>query len=253
MPSFDKIMANFRPLKRYLLVLIDQLIEKYSLQGPFLDAGCGNGDLTLFLAQKGWQGQAVDVSMAAIKETKKKLVPFKDQISVEKKDVFRVKGQYQTIFLCDVLEHIKDDQKLLAHLRGNLNRGGRIVISVPTHRCEWRWDDIFYGHVRRYEIEEIVNLLKKSNFSILEIWDFTFPVFWFLRRVYTRLIPSRVTFKKDQWVSTIESALKNAWGQGVLARWAETIIWWPPVFWLQKKYKKRLIGSECVILVEAKG
>src|SRR4029077_7317982 len=66
-------MANFPPLKRYVLRMIDQMIEKYSLRGPFLDAGCGVGDVAAHIARRGWEGLAVDCTPAAVEAARRNL------------------------------------------------------------------------------------------------------------------------------------------------------------------------------------
>ena len=63
-------MANFKPLKNYLIELIDQMVSEYHAQGPFLDAGCGQGDIAEHFAAKEWSGQAIDLSTTAVEQTK---------------------------------------------------------------------------------------------------------------------------------------------------------------------------------------
>ena len=61
-------MANFSPWKKYMLELVDEMVVKNNLSQPFLDIGCGNGDVTLHFAQKGWHGMAIDPSITAIEQ-----------------------------------------------------------------------------------------------------------------------------------------------------------------------------------------
>ena len=35
---------------------LDRFVEQYGLHGPFLEVGCGRGDVSAYLAAKGWQG-----------------------------------------------------------------------------------------------------------------------------------------------------------------------------------------------------
>src|SRR3989304_5369857 len=72
----DTVMANFAPLKSYMLFLMDACVKKYSVLWPFLDAGCGKGDVSLHFAKQGWHGKAVDDSVPAIAFAKETLSPF---------------------------------------------------------------------------------------------------------------------------------------------------------------------------------
>lgn len=63
-------MANFKPLKKYMIYLINELVEKHALSGPFLDIGCGKGDISMYFIKKGWKGKAIDLSEEAVVATK---------------------------------------------------------------------------------------------------------------------------------------------------------------------------------------
>lgn len=130
-------MANFKPLKNYLLYLLDELIKEYKLEAPFLDAGCGIGDVSLYLGKKGWWGKAIDLSPTAVEKADKNLWDFRDRISTACQDILNEKEKYKTILLCDVLEHIPDDRAVVFHLSSIMDRGSKLVIAVPTFAKEW--------------------------------------------------------------------------------------------------------------------
>lgn len=202
-------MANFKPLKKHFIFCLDQAIHKHQLKGPFLDAGCGTGDVSLHLAKKGWFGKAIDSSPSAVKETRQNLLTFKG-IKVERKTLFQVNGSFRSVFLFDVLEHLKDDKSAIKKIFLLLQPGGHLVITVPSNPCEWAWDDEFYGHYRRYKPQEIADLLSMNRFKMLTIWDCTFPLYWLMRRIYVKLLkPPKIT--KGKRDSTRESSVRNAW------------------------------------------
>src|SRR6266436_6208912 len=99
-------MANFRPLKDYMFYCLDRCIEQYSLCDPFLEIGCWRGDVSAYLAAKGWKGSALDYSEAAIAEARQNLEPF-PKVSVTRQSLAQASGVYSTIILWDVLEHIE--------------------------------------------------------------------------------------------------------------------------------------------------
>lgn len=239
-------MANFKPLKNYLLFLIDKLIEKHDLKYPFLDIGCGNGEVPLHLAQKEWAGKAIDLSAKGIALTQKKLSKF-SKIEVKKQGFSGEYTKYESIFLCDVLEHIQDDQKFMSRLVKCLSRRGFLVVATTVFQKEWRWDDAYYGHVRRYEINELRDLLEKNGLEIMEMWDFTYPFFWLLRRAYTSILPSKLIMESQEKL-TIASASRSAWDYGVFTDYFPRLFWWKPIFYLQYLLRDKIKGCECLIL-----
>lgn len=240
-------------MKDYMFSLLEELIDKYGLKPPFLDAGCGIGDVVLYLARRGWHGKGIDFSPEAISIARQNLSQFPG-ITVEEKDLFSEHGVYSTIILWDVLEHVEKDRELLSVLSQNLSTregGGYLIISVPTNKKEWRWDDKFYGHYRRYDRQEIKDLLSKAGFQIIEYWDFTFPVFWLMRRIYTRLLKDR-SLKRSQGKEELTkiSTLNDAWDIGRMTAVVNWKIWWKPVFFFQRRFRRTNLGHEALILAQ---
>lgn len=244
-------MANFEPLKKYIFLLMDRLIDQYSLSGPFLDAGCGRGDVSLYLAQKGWEGLAVDFSPGAVQVARGVLQPYK--VRVEAMDLLAVKGEFRTIVMATVIEHVKDDSGMLRHLRTLYPKdGGKgyFLVSIPTKESEWRWDDNFYGHYRRYEREQFEKLLADCGFRTLEFWDYSFPIFWLMRRMYTWLLIPKVAGDGSKEDHSAASSLRSAWEMGKFSLFLSKLpVWWL-VFALQYPFRRSRFGSEAIVLAE---
>ncbi len=222
-------MANFIPLKNYMFYCLDKLISSHDLTYPFLDVGCGTGDLSKYLAQKGWHGNAIDSSKTAIAQAKNKLKIFPN-IKVSKKSLFEENGKYKTIFLWDVLEHIENDEVFLQKLTSLLLPDGYILIAVPSNPKEWSWDDIFYGHHRRYTAETIEKKLINAKLEPLVFWDFTYPLFWMMRRTYT-FLKSAPKYKNpnidDKDEKTSLSSTVNSWNIPIISNFLnnENFLW----------------------------
>ncbi|MFC1800047.1 class I SAM-dependent methyltransferase [Candidatus Eisenbacteria bacterium] len=203
-------MANFPPLKNYILYCLDRLIEQYGLESPFLDVGCGIGDVSRHIALRGWCGTAIDASGLAVEAAKKTLASL-EAVKVRKEALLEATGTFKTIVVMDVLEHTEDDEAALEKISSLLDRGGHVVITIPSNPGEWRWDDVFYGHRRRYVPEEFKARLVSAGLEPLVIWDFTYPAFWIMRRLYTKWksMPADVT--QDEAARTEISSAVNAW------------------------------------------
>ena len=223
-------MVNFQPLKAYMFYCLDKLIRDYDLKPPFLGVGCGNGDLSGYVAAKGWNGKAIDFSDVAIASASDRLKRF-PRVIVEKRPLTAVHGTYRTVFLWDVLEHIQDDEVALGKIASLLSEDGHILASVPSNPREWRWDDNLYGHYRRYTADEITAKLIQAGLEVLLLWDFTYPFFWIMRRAYVKL--QRTPQIEDLNLSTRVSSTVKAWDNSFLARFLDGLIIRSPLYELQ--------------------
>lgn len=209
-------MANFQPLKKYMFYCLDRCIEAEQLEPPFLDVGCGVGDVSLHVAKRQWPGVAIDFSDLAVERARKTLTAF-PAVSVQKCELTNMQGSFRTIFLWDVLEHIEDDEAALRSIGSLLAPGGKLIIAVPSNPREWRWDDAFYGHFRRYTQEDLSRKIVGAGMQPILFWDFTFPIFWILRRLYTFIKRPPKVDAANKEARTKESATVNAWDIPVIS------------------------------------
>lgn len=220
-------MANFLPLKHHMFYCLDRFIERYGLHGPFLEVGCGRGDVSAYLAAKGWHGAAIDYSAAAAAQASANLAPYPD-VAVRCEALEDVAGAYDTVLLWDVLEHMADDRGALRRVAERLRPGGFLLLAVPSNPREWRWDDDFYGHHRRYTVDDMTQRLAEAGLRAEAFWDFTFPWFWAMRRLYTRL-KSAPAAPPDKEAATRASATVNAWDLPLVSRLLDrsAVLWYP--------------------------
>jgi cyclopropane fatty-acyl-phospholipid synthase-like methyltransferase len=247
-------VANFLPLKHHMFYCLDRFIEQYGLHGPFLEIGCGRGDVSAYLARKGWQGTAIDFSDTAVAQASVYLRSF-PQIAVRKQSLGEVTGAFACIIMWDVLEHIEDDRDALRMVEHLLHPGGQLLLAVPSNPREWRWDDEFYGHFRRYTVADMTEKLTQAGIPPQVFWDFTFPMFWLMRRIYTR-IKSGNSVAADKEASTKASATVNAWDMPFLSRLLDrTAVLWYPLHRLQFRLFRNATsrGHEFFVLARKSG
>ncbi len=226
-------MVNFLPLKKYMFYCLDEFIIRYDLQPPFLDVGCGGGDLSRYLASKGWPGKAIDFSYVAIENAKCNLKSF-TQVEIKKMSLFEENEKFKTIFLWDVIEHIQNDSIALEKVCSLLLPNGHVLVSIPSNPNEWRWDDDFYGHSRRYTVEEITAKLVKSGLKPIVFWDFTYPFFWFFRRIHIKFNKQIVDIPRSKENKTKVSSAVNAWDIPIISYlFNKFSTLWRPLFKLQ--------------------
>lgn len=114
-----------------------------------------------------------------------------------------------TIFLMDVLEHVKDDFALLTSCVSKLKSTGTIVITVPAFQALFSPHDISLKHFRRYNLGEIRNLVEKAGLKVHTSSYFYFsllPIRLFQRLYYGKVEPadihstqSNTTSDLSQW------------------------------------------------------
>jgi SAM-dependent methyltransferase len=72
----------------------------------------------------------------------------------------------------DVLEHIDEDEAVLAQLHQAVKPGGGLLLTVPQHPWLWSTVDDFSQHRRRYTRRELVERVEAAGFSVLRTSSF---------------------------------------------------------------------------------
>jgi len=192
LPLFPlNLLTRLGPLALVRGVRIRYFLRFVPSPKRFLDACCGRGTASFFLAQLGLSGMAVDFSPEAISEASRLLAPF-PSIEVRQADINSIEpqGNFDIAVSWEMLEHIEDDAAALESIRGNLKMGGHLLLSVPCCRTLLSIWDEYAGHLRRYEVDELVQLLSRTGYQVilfqsgLTAWYFAvFPIAKMLARM----------------------------------------------------------------------
>jgi SAM-dependent methyltransferase len=101
-------------------------------------------------------------------------------------------GEFDVISCMEVLEHLPDDERALAHIAQALKPGGRVFISVPAWTSDWGPQDIAAGHVRRYEPNILEERLTRAGLQISRMKCWGGPISWAYMSVADLVGPERV-------------------------------------------------------------
>ena len=143
-----------------------------------LDIGCGVGTIDFYLAAKGKKVTGVEISASAVSLAKEnarlfnlnKKVRF---ITAEFPGNLPIK-KYDLVIFSEVIEHLQDDKRALRDVWKVLNPNGILVITTPSKNAplyKMGLLDTFdksVGHLRRYTIEGLINLVKSNEYEIID-------------------------------------------------------------------------------------
>jgi len=104
-----------------------------------LEAGCGVGAQTLFLARNSPDARftSIDISAESIATARLRLSEAGiTNVALEETDLFALhpgEKSFDSIFVCFLLEHLSEPVRALCHLRSMLRPGGRISVIEGDH------------------------------------------------------------------------------------------------------------------------
>ena len=149
-------------LKNYNLKIVEKFVNDFKSKGPkILDFGAGIGTLSeLYFKMTSTKPICIETDIHNQNFLKKKR--FEVYNSLENINIL-----FDSIFSCNVLEHIKNDQEVITNLYDNLRKDGLLFLYVPAFQFLYSEMDKSVGHVRRYEKKELIRKVKKSGFKIV--------------------------------------------------------------------------------------
>jgi ubiquinone/menaquinone biosynthesis C-methylase UbiE len=134
-----------------------------------LEVGCGTGNVSSFLAKKGYEVTGCEFYTDAIKRAwpgfmivqgDANNLPFED-------------NQFDIVGLFDVIEHFQDDITPLKEALRVVRKGGILAVTVPAREELWSWIDEISLHKRRYTKEKLKLAFSKARLKPLLI-DYIF-------------------------------------------------------------------------------
>ena len=85
-------------------------------------------------------------------------------------------ASFSHVIASEVLEHLPDDTKALQEIAAVLKRYGRLIITIPHRRFYFANDDVYVGHHRRYEINEMLNQLETAGLHAVAVKKVLGPI-----------------------------------------------------------------------------
>ena len=159
--------------------LILHVLRKYASDAKhFLEIGCGTGYVLTSVADAmpalRLTGSELHVSGLAIARRR-----LGDRASFLQLDARRLpfREEFDIVGVFDVLEHIAEDEDVLAAIWRALHPGGILLATVPQHPALWSPSDEIACHVRRYRVGELDRKVRDCGFSVLASTSFVTLLF----------------------------------------------------------------------------
>jgi SAM-dependent methyltransferase len=147
---------------------IAELITPY-VGRRVLEIGAGYGDVSGLLSRGVADYVATDTSPECLTALESR---FRDlsNVTVRELDVLADEpdGEFDSIVMINVLEHLLDDSGVLSSLSDNLAADGSLIVYVPALNSLYGdWDD-WIGHFRRYSRDQLERTMRAAGLVVVE-------------------------------------------------------------------------------------
>jgi SAM-dependent methyltransferase len=126
-------------------------------------------------------------------------------------------NEFEVIGAFDVLEHIKEDEKVLTQIYSALKPEGLMLLTVPQHAWLWSPIDEFACHERRYGAADLHQKIEASGFRIIRSTSFVttlLPAMMISRliqkKVFDKKFDAMAELKVSPWLNSLFSRILSA-------------------------------------------
>lgn len=164
-----------------------------------LDAGCGTGEFSGYLAEMGFSVTGVDISSNAVRFAQKKYPEVRFQTAALEAGLPFKDASFVAIWSSEVLEHLFDVHQALSEVNRVLHLNGKLVLTTPYHGLVKNliitfkgFDNHFHpylSHIRFFTRHTLTACLEHAGFTV-EQWGGigrTWPV-WKSQTVIARKV-----------------------------------------------------------------
>lgn len=184
-----RAIHNGRPAQRFWHSAKIRLIERLGVAGPnvtVLDAGCGSGVVSDYLAGHCRHVVGIDISAEAVNFAKQQFGKENLHFQICSLPHARAIGRFDLIVCFEVLEHLEraDIKIVLEEFHQATTVGGRLCITVPNVRSlwpliEWVLDTLRLvpklkgeQHLSSFSKKSLSSLLEESGWAVKQIGTF---------------------------------------------------------------------------------
>lgn len=130
-----------------------------------LEIGCGTGNILAAFLEQGLLNRVVGseahpegLAFAA------RRAPGAELLQMDARRI-PYRAEFDVVAAFDVIEHVEEDEQVLAGMYAACRPGGGILLTVPQHAWLWSRRDEFAGHLRRYDCAALLRKLGAAGFE----------------------------------------------------------------------------------------
>ncbi len=174
-------MSFARKYHEWILGLFRDFLGKH-----VLEVGAGSGSFSALLAKEPLTELVVVEPSQNMYALLEKNVAHDTRIKARNAFFVDIQTEYEnhfdSIVYVNVLEHVEDDVKELAHIYASLKPGGSVCIFVPALQWLYSAHDKAIGHHRRYYKKQLTTLVREAGLEIIQAryFDIFGIIPWFI-------------------------------------------------------------------------
>lgn len=142
--NFVQKLGHFAALRTWDTMVVDRWrwlsrhLPETRAGERLLDVGCGSGAFTMGAALRGYDALGLTWDAAAQARAESRAARLQASARFRALDVRELdtaddlKGAFSVVILCEVIEHVFDDRRLLRAAAACLEPGGRILLTTPN-------------------------------------------------------------------------------------------------------------------------
>jgi SAM-dependent methyltransferase len=175
-PGLSRLLATLEPRSFWFRsrnrLLLQTMRRHFRPAGSILEIGCGTGFVLSALADA---NPALRVAGGELLSSG--LEPARERLP--QADLFQLdarrlpwREEWDVLGAFDVLEHIDEDEAVLAEMARAAVPGGGLMVTVPQHSWLWSASDDQAHHKRRYSRAELVGKVERAGFAVRRVTSF---------------------------------------------------------------------------------
>lgn len=208
--------ANFWFQSRNKLLM--WALEKYCPNfQSLLEIGCGTGYVLSGILKKFPRSTLFgsEIFMSGLGFAAARL-PYVKLMQMDARNI-PFENEFEVIGAFDVLEHIKEDEEVLAQMRSALKPEGLMLLTVPQHAWLWSRVDEYACHEQRYAAQDLHQKIEAAGFRVIRSTSFVttlLPAMMISRfrqkKVSDKKFDAAAELKISPWLNSLFSRMLGA-------------------------------------------